>query len=182
MQKKLNITFIYVTHDQEEAMTMSDRVAIMSEGLILQIDKPMEIYNRPTTRFVADFIGESNIFEGVVENKVGDTLYVRTPSGSCIVNGPEFEVNEKIFVSVRPEYMMIDEKPIEDFTLKATMTDLVYMGTLAKAILSTADGHEIKYSRFELGSMLGIGKEVYLYWNPEKAVAIKQDTMNERTV
>ena len=64
LQKKLGITFVYVTHDQEEAMTMSDRIAVMSDGLILQIDNPVEIYEKPKSRFVADFIGESNIFDG----------------------------------------------------------------------------------------------------------------------
>lgn len=182
LQKKLNITFVYVTHDQEEAMTMSDRVAIMSDGLILQIDKPMEIYNRPTTKFVADFIGESNIFEGTVERAEGELLHVKTPSGNCVVKGEGFEVNEKIYVSVRPEYMMVDEKPIENFSIKASMTDLVYMGTLAKAILSTEDGYEVKYSRFELDPMLTLGKEFYLHWKPEKAVAIKQDDSQEKAV
>ena len=62
------------------------------------------------------------------------------------------------------------------------MTDLVYMGTLAKAILSTNDGYEVKYSRFELDSMLDIGKEFYLYWNPDKAVAIKEDSSEEKVV
>ncbi len=182
LQKRLNITFVYVTHDQEEAMTMSDRIAIMSEGLILQIDEPMKIYNRPTTRFVADFIGESNIFEGIVEKKMDDTLYVKTSSGHCVVKGQGFEVDEKIHISVRPEYMMISEKPVEHFSIKAKMTDLVYMGTLAKAILPTNDGYEVKYSRFELDSMLDIGKEFYLYWNPDKAVAIKEDSSEEKVV
>lgn len=182
LQKKLNITFVYVTHDQEEAMTMSDRVAIMSGGLILQIDEPMVIYNRPKTKFIADFIGESNIFEGTVEKIDGDLLYVKTNSGTCVVNGGEFEVNEKIYVSVRPEYTMIDENPVENFNIKVKMTDLVFMGTLVKALLSTDDGYEVKYSRFEKDSVLEIGKEFYLHWNPDKAVAIKYDSEAEKVV
>ena len=67
LQKKLGITFVYVTHDQEEAMTMSDRIAVMKDGIIEQIENPAEIYQHPKTRFVADFIGESNIFEGTVQ-------------------------------------------------------------------------------------------------------------------
>ena len=71
LQKKLGITFVYVTHDQEEAMTMSDRIAVMRDGVILQMGAPMEIYERPATRFVADFIGESNVLEGRVTGVKG---------------------------------------------------------------------------------------------------------------
>src|SRR5699024_2734605 len=76
LQKKLGITFVYVTHDQEEALTMSDRIAVMNGGVIEQLDAPMEIYEHPRTRFVAGFIGESNIFDGTVKAVEGDLLRV----------------------------------------------------------------------------------------------------------
>ena len=79
LQKKLGITFVYVTHDQEEAMTMSDRIAVMRDGVILQMDAPAKIYDRPNCRFVADFIGESNVISGVVRSVEGEKLSVETP-------------------------------------------------------------------------------------------------------
>ena len=74
LQKKLGITFIYVTHDQEEALTMSDRIAVMHDGVLEQLDVPMEIYEHPKTKFVAGFIGESNIFDGKVTDKKDNVL------------------------------------------------------------------------------------------------------------
>ena len=98
LQKKLGITFIYVTHDQEEAMSMSDRIAVMKDGIILQIDKPTEIYNRPNCRFVADFIGESNIMGGTVTKVEGDLLTVATPDGEVQTKGVGLQwVRKSIF-------------------------------------------------------------------------------------
>ena len=87
LQKKLAITFVYVTHDQEEALTMSDRIAVMNGGVIEQLDEPMVIYNHPRTRFVAGFIGESNIFDGTVKAVEGDLLRVETPAGMLTTRG-----------------------------------------------------------------------------------------------
>lgn len=84
LQKKLGITFIYVTHDQEEAMTMSDRIAVMREGVILQMGPPPEIYKYPNCRFVADFIGESNVLSGTVAAVKGNSLTVKTPNGEIL--------------------------------------------------------------------------------------------------
>ena len=84
LQKQLGITFIYVTHDQEEAMTMSDRIAVMCGGVIQQIGTPSEIYNAPATRFVADFIGESNILPATAAEVRGDTCVYTTPMGQVL--------------------------------------------------------------------------------------------------
>ena len=83
LQKKLGITFVYVTHDQEEAMTMSDRIAVMRDGVILQMDSPMEMYDHPKSRFVADFLGESNILFGTMT--AADYSY---PGRRCAGYGP----------------------------------------------------------------------------------------------
>ena len=107
MHKKLGITFIYVTHDQEEALTMSDTIIVMKDGVIQQIGTPTDIYNEPKNSFVADFIGESNIFSGTI---VGDKK-VRFIGNTfdCV---DDFKVNEKVDVVVRPEdvYLMDEEK------------------------------------------------------------------------
>ena len=179
LQKKLGITFVYVTHDQEEAMTMSDRIAVMSDGLILQIDNPVEIYEKPKSRFVADFIGESNIFDGKIKTMEDGILHAECKQGDCLLYGKGFEAGEDIFISVRPEYLMLSKEEQEGFSLKAKIIDYVFMGTLVKAILLTQDGKEIKYSRFEKNQSLDIGDEVYLYWDYDKGVAIKKTSFDE---
>lgn len=179
LQKKLGITFVYVTHDQEEAMTMSDRIAVMSDGLILQIDNPVEIYEKPKSRFVADFIGESNIFEGKIKTMEDGILHAECKQGDCLLYGKGFEAEEEIYISVRPEYLMLSKEKQEGFSLKAKIIDYVFMGTLVKAILLTEDGKEIKYSRFEKNQSLDIGDEVYLYWDYDKGVAIKKTSFDE---
>ena len=180
LQKKLGITFVYVTHDQEEAMTMSDRIAVMSDGLILQIDNPVEIYEKPKSRFVADFIGESNIFDGKIKTMEDGILHAECKQGDCLLYGKGFEAGEDIFISVRPEYLMLSKEKQEGFSLKAKIIDYVFMGTLVKAILLTEDGKEIKYSRFEKNQSLDIGDEVYLYWDYDKGVAIKKTSFDEK--
>lgn len=124
IQKRLGITFIYVTHDQEEALSMSDRVVVMDKGKIQQIGTPEDIYNEPVNAFVADFIGESNIVDAVM---IKD-YYVRI-SGvvfDCLDKG--FEPNEKVEAVIRPEDIKIRELGTKD-TLPGKVTDVVFKGT-----------------------------------------------------
>ena len=106
LQEQVGITFVYVTHDQEEALTMSDRIAVMSQGNVLQIGTPIEIYERPNCRFVADFIGETNFLEGTVVSRSGDSVVVNvTKLGvdiSCVCDG-NIQKGNNVVISVRPE-------------------------------------------------------------------------------
>ena len=111
LQKKLGITFVYVTHDQEEAMTMSDRIAVMRNGIILQIGSPTEIYEHPCCRFVADFIGESNILDGTVRSVENGMITVETPNGLVRSSGEGFSIDEPICISIRPEYLSLSREP-----------------------------------------------------------------------
>ena len=156
LQKKLGITFIYVTHDQE------------------QLDVPMEIYEHPKTKFVAGFIGESNIFDGKVTDKKDNVLTVQTEAGMMQVCGADFEVGEEMHVAIRPEYMDVSKTPVEGFDLPGTVKDFIYQGTVVKTALDIKNGQEIKYSRFEQDTDIAEGNQVYVYWRPEKAVAIKK--------
>ena len=174
LQKKLGITFIYVTHDQEEALTMSDRIAVMHDGVLEQLDVPMEIYEHPKTKFVAGFIGESNIFDGKVTDKKDNVLTVQTEAGMMQVCGADFEVGEEMHVAIRPEYMDVSKTPVEGFDLPGTVKDFIYQGTVVKTALDIKNGQEIKYSRFEQDTDIAEGNQVYVFWRPEKAVAIKK--------
>jgi len=173
LQKKLGITFVYVTHDQEEALTMSDRIAVMNEGVIEQLATPREIYDRPLTKFVAGFIGESNIFDGKVIDLHDGILDVETAAGTMKVKGSGFDAGENIHVSIRPEYVKVSINPAEGFDLKGNVKDYIYMGTVVKTSVDLKDNTEIKYSRFEKDEDFKEGDSVNIYWNPERAVAIK---------
>ena len=172
LQKKLGITFVYVTHDQEEAMTMSDRIAVMRNGIILQIGSPTEIYEHPCCRFVADFIGESNILDGTVRSVENGMITVETPNGLVRSSGEGFSIDEPICISIRPEYLSLSREPKEGFLLPARVKDFIYMGTVIKTSLDLESGQELKLSRFEADPSLHEGDNVWLYWDPGKSVPI----------
>ena len=129
-QHETGITFIFVTHDQEEALTMSDRIAVMSAGKILQIGSPHDIYERPAERFVADFIGETNFLEAEIDTVSGGRASVTLPSGRHIQAGvPDgFEPRGSVSLAVRPELAQL--APADDnATLIGVVDHLVYLGT-----------------------------------------------------
>jgi spermidine/putrescine transport system ATP-binding protein len=130
LQHKTGITFIFVTHDQEEALTMSDRIAVMSSGKILQVGTPRDIYDRPAERFVANFIGETNFLAGEVQSRRNGVAKVKLASGAVIsATLPEgFQPNGRVNVVVRPEHARVvaDGK---EATLKGTLENVVYFGT-----------------------------------------------------
>ncbi|SEW39616.1 spermidine/putrescine transport system ATP-binding protein [[Clostridium] fimetarium] len=168
LQKKLNITFIYVTHDQEEALSMSDRVAIMHQGVLEQVDIPYNIYENPKTKFVATFIGETNLFEGYVKEINKDEVSVVIESGIIKGKGSDFSLNEIIAVSVRPERMKYSLEPVEGFTIEAKVKEQVYVGATLKTIAVLPNGSEVKLERLA-GQALPSEGTVFLYWENEDA-------------
>ena len=145
----------------------------MHDGILEQLDSPTEIYEHPKTRFVAGFIGESNIFDGKVIAKDGDILTVETAEGNLQVVGPDFAVGEEMHVSIRPEYLEVSASPVAGFTMEGTIKDFIYQGSVVKTAVDMKGGMEAKYSRFEQDQTVKEGEKVYVYWKPEKAVAIK---------
>ena len=152
MHKRLGITFIYVTHDQEEALTMSDTIVVMADGAIQQIGTPEEIYNEPKNTFVADFIGESNIFSGVmVKDK---EVRFCGKSFECLDGG--FEKDEPVDVVVRPEDVKI--KSVEDGMLKGKVTSVIFKG-IHYQILVQCGRYEIEIQSTttpEVGDTVGL--------------------------
>ena len=178
LQKKLNITFIYVTHDQEEALTMSDRIAIMHDGVLDQIGTPTEIYEHPATKFVATFIGETNIFEGYVTGRTqlaSDScrqLLVSLENGEVTACGDDFLEREFITISVRPEKMKYAQTPVDGFTLTAVVKDYIYVGSVIKCIIVLPNGNEIKVERLAGEHLPQIGTTVFPYWEMGDVVLI----------
>lgn len=178
LQRKLGITFIYVTHDQEEALTMSDRIAIMYGGNLEQIGTPREIYEKPVSKFVADFIGESNIFYGVTSINETNRASVKVENGEVSVNTDNLKENEIIYVLVRPEDIKISNKQIEGFTVQGIIKEHVYIGNVSKTIISLPDGMEIKMNTSTKSNLLEVGYKVYVYWEREDAVVIKSPSQD----
>ena len=133
----MGITFVYVTHDQEEALTMSDRIAVMSEGVIQQCGVPEEIYERPVGPFVAGFIGVSNLLPGVAEN-----LGVRLDGGQlCKADVPgDVTVGSPVQLSVRPEKIWLDQLEPGMVSLEGSIVERVYVGTTTQVIVELEPG------------------------------------------
>lgn len=172
LQKKLNITFIYVTHDQEEALTMSDRIGIMNDGILEQLATPAEIYEKPATRFVATFIGETNCFDGCIKTVSDKKIEVAIESGEISGLGAGFSENELVIVSVRPEKMKYSYEPVSGFDLVGMVKEHIYIGSILKTIVTLSNGQEIKFERLAGEELLKEKEQIYLYWNLNDAVII----------
>ena len=152
IQKKLGITFIFVTHDQEEALTMSDKIIVMNKGKIQQMGTPQDIYNEPKNSFVARFIGESNIFDGIMlENYLVEFCGKKF---KCVDKG--FEKNEKIEVVIRPEDVKMVEQ--EKGMLKGTVTSVLFKGVHYEIEVTENDRKWILHNTqsAQVGSKLGL--------------------------
>lgn len=172
LQRKLNITFIYVTHDQEEALTMSDRIAVMHDGILEQLGAPEEIYEQPRTKFVATFIGETNIFEGNIKELAMGRVAVRIENGVIRGCGYGFSRNEYITVSVRPEKMKFSAAPVKGFQLEAQVKDYVYAGSVVKCIAVLQNGMEIKMDRLAGEELPEPGSIIHPWWEEKDAVLL----------
>ena len=172
LQKQLGITCVYVTHDQEEALTMSDRIAVINQGVLEQIDTPRNIYERPKTKFVASFIGESNIFDAMVEN-VGETCRMVTECGYFKSEDTNFMIGDAVAVSVRPEDMRFSLEPVPGFSIKGVVKEQIYVGNLAKMIVQLGNGEEVKINRFNQEELAVPGTLLHLYWDSGKGVLMK---------
>jgi ABC-type Fe3+/spermidine/putrescine transport system ATPase subunit len=142
----LGITFVYVTHDQEEALTMSDRIAVMNDGKVAQIGRPEDLYDRPTSRFVAGFIGESNFLPAVVRG-MEDGVVVAECEGVLIraICPARPASGEKVTLTTRPERIRFADGPLTNSAtsqnrLSVTVTEAVFAGERCRYLLQSADG------------------------------------------
>jgi spermidine/putrescine transport system ATP-binding protein len=191
IQREVGVTFIYVTHDQEEALVMSDRIAVMSQGKVEQIGYPEDIYERPATRFVAGFIGTSNIVEGEVTGRVGDFLQISSaPSDRLLVPAPAdrpISAGENLAFTVRPEKLRVtsEDEPAADqlCTVAGTVVDVVYQGVSTQLVVRTDEGSTLVAFRqnSERVSDAGVpGSRARLVWNPEFNVVLGNEPALEK--
>ena len=160
LQKKLGITFIYVTHAQDEALTMSDRIIIFKDGKIEQEGTPKSIYQKPNSLFVADFIGDSNIFNGTVIKKTSVYTMIRLVDDDYVrVKSNEFELGDKVSIIVRPEDIHIKKKDASNW-LEAKVRDVIYNGTFIR-VIAVYNKQEIKINT-EVDEDFRKGDVIYL--------------------
>ena len=198
LQRKVGITFVYVTHDQGEALALSDRIAVMNEGKILQVGTPSEIYDAPQSRFVADFIGASNFFDGILVHTDGELAQVAANFDQSIKfvcqHSETIPVSTAVTVVVRPERLIISAEPNRDSQniLSGTIQDRSYLGTTVQYTVQTdfpnsiivnqqwqdrdtplyqAENESDKTESYPFQQ----GDTVYLQWMPKSALVLKAD-------
>jgi spermidine/putrescine transport system ATP-binding protein len=182
IQREVGITFVYVTHDQEEALTMSDRLVVMNAGRIEQLGSPRELYEHPATRFVANFIGTSNILTGKLE-RTGDTwaLAGLGPDERVLVaDAGQAQSGQEVELAVRPEKMVLraeqDPPPSGQCALRARVTEIVYLGTSTQYRTVTDGGQAVAVYRQNASAPPGAdvltGQVGWLAWPPEHSYVL----------
>lgn len=177
IQESLKITTISVTHDQEEALTMSSRICIINEGRVEQTGTPTEIYQQPDNRFVADFIGETNLLDGEVKGWEEDIAIIRTKRGETIKAVTINKQLKDVTFSIRPELISITKPEGRNFEniLSGTVKEIVYVGDSSRCKLMTEKGEEIliKLSPKEI-PFVSEGQKLYVGWDVNEGVLLNK--------
>lgn len=173
LQKKLGITFVYITHDQEEAINMSDRIAVMNAGRFEQIGTPDEIYNHPKTSYVATFVGNANILKGKVESQTGNQALLSLGGGKVLVNaeGEKLSKGEEVTIAVRSENILLDEEC--GCGMEAQVEEKTFAGGQLRMVLSLPGGEKVVASRYGIDANAKVGQKVC--WRFESADAVLVD-------
>src|SRR5690606_23702665 len=151
LQQELGLTFVVVTHDQEEAMTMADRIAIMDKGQVMQVATPAEVYEAPSSRFVADFVGNVNMLEGTVAERSDNAATITGASGARIrvENAGEATEGSRVAFAIRPEKIKVSSKPPANGAtnvMEGEIWDLAYLGDMTVYHVKLSDGQVVKAS------------------------------------
>jgi putative spermidine/putrescine transport system ATP-binding protein len=170
LQQSLNLTVAYVTHDQEEALALSDRICLMNHARIEQLGPPHEIYARPATAFAADFIGISNIFRGRIDAASGGEIHLSTRHGSFRLPSGAARTDKEATLVVRPEQITLGGD--KENTVVGRVADTVYAGSETRLIVDL-DGGDTVIVRLPPGRPVPVyGERATLGWNPDEAVLV----------
>jgi len=171
-------TWIFVTHDQEEALTLSDRIGVMNNGLLIQIGDKWDVYEQPNTKFVAEFIGETNLFKCRVKNIYSNKILAEWKGLEIKVKSDRrLYPEEDIYISIRPEYIGISsEKPLESELniFHGTILDEVFKGSYVIYSIRLDNNEVVKVTVLSKDADYDPGDNVYLYWRIDKGVPIKE--------
>lgn len=173
LQKRTQITFVYVTHDQEEAMALSDRIAVMHDGKVEQIGTPSEIYNQPATLFVAKFIGKANLLKGKVINSTTVEVngYLLDVQGSFRNAEQKLVAGSEVTVMIRPERLQINPRTLRDQEATGKIINCTYIGQIREYQVSTSMGVLI-VSKLATGTDYAIDSTVEISWSTDDCVVL----------
>jgi putrescine transport system ATP-binding protein len=188
IQSQVGITFVFVTHDQDEAMALSTRIAVMNRGQVIQVGTPSEIYEFPQNRFVADFIGTTNLFEGTVRDSDAGHLVVCSPEAGCDLVVDEigrFGSGQRVWIALRPEKIRLSKQKVQAGSLgeplnqiKGTVWELGYLGNRSTYRIKTDTGKLVtvfaQNDRRTSEWSIDWSDEVYLSWSADGAVLLSQ--------
>ncbi|WP_370279229.1 ABC transporter ATP-binding protein [Pontibacterium sp.] len=181
IQEELGVTFVVVTHDQEEAMTLATRIGVMNNGVIVQTDEPHDVYEYPNSRFVAEFIGSVNLFEGQVTEDEPDFVRIASPEAGAsltINHGISCAPDQVVHVAVRPEKIHIShERPEQkDNYLQGEIEEIAYMGSLSVFKVRLPSGKEVRVTQpnftRHMGERFTWNDKVFLYWDEDSSVVL----------
>jgi spermidine/putrescine transport system ATP-binding protein len=169
LHRDLNKTFVYVTHDQEEALVMSDRIAVMNGGVLEQLSDAHDLYYRPRTRFVADFIGEANILNGRLVESLEKDCRVDVAGLAVRAVGTSLPCNSPVSVFVRPESVRLERGRNGHWSVAGTVTELLFVGSFRKYGVTLPDGTRLVSSETTLSpETFRIGDPVFVSWDESK--------------
>ena len=195
LQRNVGITFILVTHDQEEALSMSDRVCLMLEGEIVQIGSPLDLYDRPKNKYVADFVGKSNFFDGKVERASESTIDIKLDCGLVLQMNPaahlsDYKADDRVCISVRPEQLTLarDENDLpKDYAIKskAHVMNRIFLGEQTEYLLHNEQLGEflaLSSRQNELSERpFDTNETVYMSWGRDAALILDVDQGSKAT-
>lgn len=176
LQRQLGITFVFVTHDQEEALTMSDRIAVMNQGILEQVGVPGEIYEQPATRFVASFIGETNLLTGTVTKRDHRHMLIECEGLLVTAAAQPIPENEKVTVAIRPERSMLSLEPASDeriVQVAGRLTERIYCGGSTRTLVTLTNGMEfVALEKTDQLLAASAGDELYVQWQADHGVVV----------
>ena len=173
LQKKLGITFIYVTHSQDEALSMSDRIVVLKDGKIEQVGSPVEVYENPKSLYVADFLGEANIFKGKVVEVLDSKCKVLIQNNlEFYVFNKNYQIGDYLSIIVRPENMKISKTSRKMNCLEGTILEEIYTGSVT-LILVEVMKWQIKVIISGNDKLYKVGDLVYLYFTIEDSIVLR---------
>jgi spermidine/putrescine transport system ATP-binding protein len=177
IQLEVGLTFVHVTHDQEEAMTMADTIAVMNNGEIEQLGSPTDLYENPQTAFVANFLGQSNLFGATIDSVDAQNVVASDKDGryllprNRVAAGTDLTVGGKILVGIRPEKISVStaDQLMGDFNNQTgTVRDASFFGVSTQYVIDTASGdHWMAFEQNAGGTIIPVGSKVYATWKPE---------------
>jgi spermidine/putrescine transport system ATP-binding protein len=177
LQRKLGLTFVMVTHDQEEALSLSDRIAVMNQGRIEQIGRPSEIYDQPKTRFVADFIGETNLLAGKIEGRHPERYWITAHSGLKLTIAPPTDVSafstNQVVISIRPEQVEMSLNPPKaDNCFEAVLENVMYLGSYRHCFVRLRSGEQLIVRKPHDATIPTTGATIYIHWDEAAGILL----------